>query len=316
MTSFQEILSPPLFSSFFLFIFITFIFRKTGISSTTKEPLILAAFITVVWIVGVISIYLNNLMSFKKHNKDIAKYANKHGLKFKNQPNMSVPDEFVHASILKTHDVREPSSINVVNGPDWIYTDLDYKVYSKTKNGGEYHSADVYYAAMSIKLPRELPNVIFDSLTARKRQFQLEFDDKQQLTMEGNFNQYFMAYCPDGYSIDTLSFITPDVMETLIMAKDYDIEIVKNRLYLYTSLGDPSIQIDDMVTKIHAIEKELLDNILTYRDARLSADIGRNFVAVKGAHLKTSGAWIRKYLLVILIFIVLLGIFIIMGMNL
>lgn len=300
-TRFQAAITPVVFSWAFSMLFIAFL---CGIFGKRYMVLIWLAvsLIAVIWIAQAIYIYFRNRIDYKKHNERLAKYAAEHKLEFSKRLDMDVPSAFTDCSILRVHDVREPSCLNLMLGPDWSYVDLQYKIYERTQYG-QYYAATVYYSVMSVTLPRQLPNVLFDSVSAHKRQFHLELNNKQSLKIEGNFNQYFAVYCPEGYTIDTLSFITPDVMESLISASEYDVEIINNRLYLYSSLKDPYLQIDDMVTKIHAIEKELLDNVLTYRDERLHRDIGRSSVAIEGTRLKGGSIWILRVALPALLII-------------
>jgi Flp pilus assembly protein TadB len=81
-------------------------------------------------------------------------------------------------------------------------------------------------------------------------------------------------------------------MLALQEAVDYDIEIVGNRVFLYGPLYDPAQQIPDMAAKLQKIKKELLDNILTYRDERLPFADGRQRVSIKGMSLKISRFWL------------------------
>jgi hypothetical protein len=193
-------------------------------------------------------------------------------------------------AIDELYGVRDPSVANVIGTDAWTYGDFTYHTYGKAKNG-EYIRTRVYYGVMTTALPRELPHVFFDSIKARRRQFRFHFNNDQRHSLEGDFDKYFVTYFPDGYTIDSMSFISPDVMLKLRDARDYDIEIFGNRLFLYGPLYDPKTQIEDMSAKIAAIKKELLDNILTYRDDRLPYALGRKKVAIQGASLKISRFW-------------------------
>lgn len=187
-------------------------------------------------------------------------------------------------------NVRDRRVRNVVQGSGWLYYDFSYNLYSRTKSG-EFKSAVIYYSVMSVKLPRKLPNVFFDSIKARRRQFRFHFARSQRHSLEGDFDQHFVTYFPEGYTIDAMSFISPDVMWKLREASDYDIEIVGDQLFLYGPLYEPEMQISDMAAKILAIKKELLGNILTYRDDRLPYSQGRQTVAAVGASLKVNKLW-------------------------
>ena len=193
-------------------------------------------------------------------------------------------------AIDELYGVRDPIITNVIGMPDWTYGDFRYQTYGKSKHG-EYVRSRVYYGVMTTALPRELPHVFFDSIKARRRQFRFHFNNDQRHSLEGDFDKHFVTYFPGGYTIDSMSFISPDVMLKLRDASDYDIEIFGNRLFLYGPLYDPKTQIEDMSAKIAAIKKELLDNILTYRDDRLPYELGRKKVAIQGASLKISRFW-------------------------
>jgi hypothetical protein len=188
------------------------------------------------------------------------------------------------------HGARDPAITNVISTPNWTYGDFTYNLYGRLKNS-EYVKARVYYGIMTTQLPRELPNVFFDSIKARRRQFRLHFAKEQRHGLEGDFDKYFVTYFPDGYTIDSMSFISPEVMWAMRSAGDYDIEIYGNRLFLYGPLFDPEQQLADMSTKILEIKKQLVDNVTTYRDERLPFALGRKRVAAQAVNLRLSKFW-------------------------
>jgi hypothetical protein len=195
------------------------------------------------------------------------------------------------ASLLSLRGVKDSEFRNVVTGSDWTYGDFSYTIYGRTKYG-DYKRAIIHYGFITTELPRIVPHLFFDSHKARGRQFRLHFARGQQARLEGGFEKYFTTYFPAGYTIDSLSIISPDVMLALQEAVDYDIEIVGNRVFLYGPLYDPAQQIPDMAAKLQKIKKELLDNILTYRDERLPFADGRQRVSIKGMSLKISRFWL------------------------
>lgn len=207
-------------------------------------------------------------------------------------------------AIERLHNAREPKIKNLLVGDDWEYADFTYNVYGQYK-GGEYLRARVYYAVMSAKLPRRLPNVFFDSKKARGRQFRFHFAKSQRHSLEGDFDKFFVTYFPSGYAIDSMSIISPDVMWAMRDASDYDIEIYGDRVFLYGALYDPERQLPDMAAKITRIKKELLDNILTYRDQRLPYDEGRKRVAGGGVSLKIGKFWKIVSIITVVLYIAL-----------
>ncbi len=232
-------------------------------------------------------IVLRHKRLLRKRDEDLVAFAAKHKLRLEPEK----PELLASlGAIDDVEGVRDRKVKNALEGDDWQYCDFSYNLYGKTKHG-EYKRATVYYGVMSTTLPRALPNVFFDSLRARRRQFRFHFARSQRHSLEGDFDKYFVTYFPQDYTIDSMSFISPDVMWKLKDAADYDIEIVGDKLFLYGPLYDPEAQITDMAAKISPIKKELLDNILTYRDARLPYEQGRKAVAAKGASLKLSNFW-------------------------
>jgi hypothetical protein len=153
-----------------------------------------------------------------------------------------------------------------------------FDFYRQTKYG-DYLAKQAYYTVLEVQLKRQLPHILFDSRTAKNRQFKSMYLQTQKLSVQGSFDEVFDTYAPQTYTIDTLSFITPEVMETLIEARRYDIEIINDKVLLYAPLLDK----DDLATfaaKGQKIADQLNDNIDTYRDDRLRGDERKTKVTV------------------------------------
>lgn len=233
----------------------------------------------------------------------LAQYAIDHKLQY--APGHSL--EIIYFGLMSLADlkqVRGREYRNFISADDWQYTDFSYKLFEKVSDN-EYHAASVYYSVITTKLPRALPNVFFDSLKSRRRQFRFHFSHKQRHSLEGNFDKHFVTYFPQHYTIDSLSFISPDVMEALIAAEDYDIEIVGDRIFMYGPLLDVETQLSDMTSKLAIIRKQLMDNILTYRDERIAFHEGRQRVSVLGATLQRSTLLKQISIILVIIYIVL-----------
>ena len=80
---------------------------------------------------------------------------------------------------------------------------------------------------------------------------------------------------PEQYSIDGLAIITPDVMLALKAAAGYDIELIGDRIFIYGPIYEVKEQLLDMTAHLEAIGRQLMDNIMTYRDERLPYSVGR-----------------------------------------
>lgn len=261
-----------------------YLFART-LPETVINPVTLILLLALVVAIGLLIVVAQKL-AVKAHMEAVAAYAKASGSPFYDQEKAaSLGVTFGAAGHMQ--DARNQRIMDAVKGPDWLYYDFTYDLYQRSRNG-DYKTQRVYYAIMSATLPRKLPHIFFDSLKARKRQFRLEFARSQIYKFEGDFNESFAVYMPDSYKVDSLSFISPEVMLALRAADDYDIEIIGDQVMLLGSLGDPKTQVPDMAAKLAAIKKELLDNIDTYRDDRLPYDQGRNMVAKAGSQLRGS----------------------------
>ena len=199
---------------------------------------------------------------------------------------------------------RDERFWNYIDANQWQYCDFSYNYYRKTKHG-EYRAGTVYYGVMFAKLPRKLPNVFFDSKKARGRQFRFTFKRNQLHSLEGNFDEYFATYFPDDYTIDSMSFISPDVMHALIDAAEYDIEIVGDMVCLYGPIYTNESDLLLMSQKLTAIKNQLMQNIQTYRDERLPMHVGRQTVAIQGMALNKSQFLKRLSAALVLIYVIL-----------
>lgn len=156
----------------------------------------------------------------------------------------------------------------IAQAPDYLLYDTTFNFYAHTKMG-DYLSKQLFYTVMEVRLPRPVPHLIFDNIHAKGRQFRFRYLQTQQLSFEGNFDRQFTTYAPEHYEIDTLSFITPDVMQAMLAAKDYDIELRGDRLFLYGPLLD-SAEIPVVLELGQRIAQELSHNLSTYRDSYIA----------------------------------------------
>jgi hypothetical protein len=156
-----------------------------------------------------------------------------------------------------------------------IATYGDVKVFLATANFyrrtklGPYLARQAYYMICEAPLERALPHIIFDSKSAKESQFKTFYLQAQRVSVQGAFDDVFTTYAPQTYNIDTLSFITPEVMEALVAARMYDIEILNKTLLLYGPLLDKT-QIESFARQGSSVAHHINDNIDTYRDDRLA----------------------------------------------
>jgi hypothetical protein len=58
----------------------------------------------------------------------------------------------------------------------------------------------------------------------------------QRLSLEGDFDDYFTLFCPEGYERDALYLFTPDVMARLMdRVRGFDVEIIDDWLFFVSS---------------------------------------------------------------------------------
>lgn len=156
----------------------------------------------------------------------------------------------------------------IASGKDWNLFDAIFNFYRRTKYGG-YLSKQAFYTVYEHKLSRVLPNLIFDSKRAKGRQYRYRYLATQKISLEGNFDSYFDTYAPHYYVIDSLGFISPEVMHTLIDASSYDIELVDDSLFIYGPLLDES-GLKNIQAHGKKIAQAINDNIDTYRDSYIA----------------------------------------------
>lgn len=190
--------------------------------------------------------------------------------------------QFIHSAVNQQLNFYD-SVMYIKDTPQYTVFDSRYDKYRKTKNG-QYKSGEAYYTVIEYKLPRQLPHLMFDSKTAKGRQFKLSFAGSQKLDLEGNFANYFDLYSPQYYQIDTLSFITPEVMEVMIQNSSCDIEIKGDSLMIFAPLLNNQ-QIEEFEASTRNLWQELSHNLKHYRDDRLDKLIGKEKVTDFGASL-------------------------------
>lgn len=287
----------------------------TGVTPAVSKAIVFGGWI----LTTVLAVMIPILMSVRQKRRKVLRQQQIQALAAAHKYNYSTvtSQEVMHFQSTVLNEMagqNNMQSTNFVVAPEWTYADFFYHIYGRTRSG-QYIARTIYYGVMTAQLPRSLPHVFFDSQKARGRQFNLHFAAAQKHELEGNFGKHFTTYFPKEYTIDSLSFISPDVMQSLVAADEYDIEIVGDRLFLYGPLFQPDEQISDMVAKLNIIKKELLDNIRTYRDERLPFSEGRLSVAPLGVSLKRSnfrkrigwiitGFWILFILVIFIINII------------
>lgn len=82
---------------------------------------------------------------------------------------------------------------------------------------------------LEFQMPRRLPHLVIDS--RRNGRLRHLLPETQRLSFEGDFDRYFDVYVPNGYEVDALQLLTPDVMACLVdHGRHWDIEVVDDRV--------------------------------------------------------------------------------------
>lgn len=132
------------------------------------------------------------------------------------------------------------------------------------------------YAALRLDTP--LPHIVLDAVGNNGlfggSNLPVSFGRGQRLSLEGDFDQHFALYCPEGYERDALYLFTPDVMARFIdNAAQLDVEIVDEWLFLYSrrdlSTLDPATW-QWVMSTVGALDDKLAQ-WARWRDERLTA---------------------------------------------
>lgn len=82
---------------------------------------------------------------------------------------------------------------------------------------------------LEFQMPRRLPHLVIDS--QRNGRLRHVLPENQRVSLEGDFDRYFAVYVPNGYEVDALQLLTPDVMACLVdHGRHWDIEVVDDRV--------------------------------------------------------------------------------------
>nr|WP_274636633.1 hypothetical protein [Microbacterium bovistercoris] len=165
---------------------------------------------------------------------------------------------------------------------------VEFGNYQYTTGSGKEQTTH-HWGYVAIKLDSPLPNIVLDAVSNNGlfgSNLPASFARGQRLHLEGDFDQHFALYCPEGYEQDALYLFTPDIMARFIdHAAALDVEIVDDWLFLYAqgrtlSTLDPATWAWMFVTVGALLDK--MAQWARWRDDRLAPDAA--------ARATTSGA--------------------------
>ena len=126
--------------------------------------------------------------------------------------------------------------------------------------------AERCYTVFEAKLRQIVPHLVFDGKAAKGRQFKSIYSNSQQLkgVLGAEFDRLFATYSPAHHTIETLSFITPEVIEAMQAMGGYDLEFVDNSLLCYAPLLSPA-RIDSFKQLCFNLHGKVNDNLRLYK---------------------------------------------------
>lgn len=132
------------------------------------------------------------------------------------------------------------------------------------------------WGVIRIELPRNLPNILLDSRANNIfgryiSNLPNTYAGYQKYPLEGDFNNYFTVYAPQGYERDMLYFLTPELMAAFVDdSANFDIEIIDSYLYLYSSkpFDFTAKALQPLFKLIQTLGVETADNTSRYQDDR------------------------------------------------
>lgn len=94
------------------------------------------------------------------------------------------------------------------------------------------------FTVVAVRLDRMVPHIVCDNRHNNGQNLlaslPTQFAGNQELKLEGDFPQHFKVYAPKDYERDALVFLTPDVMQAMMITEvACDFELVDNVAYAY-----------------------------------------------------------------------------------
>lgn len=308
---------------------------RLGASTTQKVMLFLTAIVFLVFLLGVVAaffaiggakafmllfllsivlfaliVFIIAILATSRQALRLQEFAARNGLSFtfKKPP----PTDGAIFSIGDSHEY-----LTVVSG---TYQKMPFEFGNYHYSQGSGRNRQRYsWGVIEVKLTRKLPHILLDS----RRNNPLGFSNlpgiasSQELTLEGNFNDYFTLYVPRGYERDALYFITPELMALFIdHGAGYDIEIIDDRLLIYNDRPfqlQTQSAVEHIFKLISLLGAETQENTTRYADARVG-NRDANVVAQEGQRLKEVSP-VLGIIFVVVLFAVVIGIVAVAAKN-
>jgi hypothetical protein len=124
---------------------------------------------------------------------------------------------------------------------------------------------------IEIDMHGQLPNLLMMNNQSKMGRINLSgaFGIKNTLQLEGDFNQYFTLFAPQGNEVEALEVFTPDTMALMEdESAHYTVEFAGNRVYIYCN---GFITTSENLNQVFTLAKKLTDKL-----APLASRLGRD----------------------------------------
>ena len=172
---------------------------------------------------------------------------------------------------------------------------LEVGRYEYTVGSGKQRRTYTWYYA-GIRLPRRVPHLVLDSKSndgtvmgkALISNLPVVISSSQRISLEGDFDRYFMLYAPKRYDVDVRYVLTPVMAALVDKSSRFDVELVDDMAFFYALQNEtPDEQVlGDIFTALAVVGRELHDQIDGYADDRVEGARHSNEIAEQGKRLK------------------------------
>ena len=208
-------------------IFVTVILNlaaSTGSPVSAAIPLVLLALV----LVGIVVMIWFGVRNAQATRYRLSRFAQANGMTYE----AKIADPPLPGMIFSLGRSRQSTDIVRGTRPRFV----EFGNYQYTVQSGK-NSTTYRWGYVAVKLDVPLPNIVLDATgnNGFGSNLPASFQKEQRLSLEGDFDQHFTLYCPEGYERDALYLFTPDIMARFIdNAAQLDVEIVDDWLFLYT----------------------------------------------------------------------------------
>jgi len=159
---------------------------------------------------------------------------------------------------------------------------------------------------IELDLNGQLPNLLMVNKHSKFGQLNLTgaYGIKNTISLEGDFNQFFTLYAPQGDEIEALEVFSPDTMALMEdESKHYTVEFAGNRIYIYCN---GFVATTDNLTQVFALAKKLINKIAPLAN-RLSKDSAIISTPVNIIKTRKSHPFARKLGVAVTVTLLLIG---------